>query len=125
MFTKTLTALTVVMILLSVTATAQLVTNREALTRMSADFAIREDLEHQEALDLARRKNWPLELKGTNGNVAVLTSVDQFGYPVYTSTTNNIISAATTGASTLWPGRSEERRVGKECRSRWWPCHDK
>src|SRR5690606_39647800 len=19
--------------------------------------------------------------------------------------------------------RSEERRVGKECRSRWWPCH--
>src|SRR5207249_7501841 len=20
-------------------------------------------------------------------------------------------------------GRSEERRVGKECRSRWWPCH--
>src|SRR6185437_16666538 len=22
-------------------------------------------------------------------------------------------------------GRSEERRVGKECRSRWWPCHRK
>src|SRR6185295_20417873 len=21
--------------------------------------------------------------------------------------------------------RSEERRVGKECRSRWWPCHYK
>src|SRR5204862_4319037 len=21
------------------------------------------------------------------------------------------------------PGRSEERRVGKECRSRGWPCH--
>src|SRR5262245_66371458 len=21
--------------------------------------------------------------------------------------------------------RSEERRVGKECRSRWWPCHEK
>src|SRR5438128_12311777 len=21
--------------------------------------------------------------------------------------------------------RSEERRVGKECRSRWWPCHGK
>src|SRR5690242_21903836 len=21
--------------------------------------------------------------------------------------------------------RSEERRVGKECRSRWWPCHRK
>src|SRR5207247_6484381 len=23
----------------------------------------------------------------------------------------------------LWIGRSEERRVGKECRSRWWRCH--
>src|SRR5688500_19689541 len=23
------------------------------------------------------------------------------------------------------PGRSEERRVGKECRSRWSPCHYK
>src|SRR5439155_13386957 len=24
-----------------------------------------------------------------------------------------------------WPGRSEERRVGKECRSRRWPYHEK
>jgi len=24
---------------------------------------------------------------------------------------------------TLFPGRSEERRVGKECRSRWSPYH--
>src|SRR2546426_8508848 len=23
----------------------------------------------------------------------------------------------------FWPGRSEERRVGKECRSRWSPYH--
>src|SRR5438034_10252407 len=23
------------------------------------------------------------------------------------------------------PRRSEERRVGKECRSRWWPYHEK
>ena len=23
----------------------------------------------------------------------------------------------------LWPARSEERRVGKECRSRWSPYH--
>src|SRR5438552_16663918 len=25
----------------------------------------------------------------------------------------------------LVAGRSEERRVGKECRSRWWRCHKK
>src|SRR2546422_9963705 len=28
-----------------------------------------------------------------------------------------------TGAETRWPERSEERRVGKECRSRWSPYH--
>src|SRR5260370_41553772 len=27
------------------------------------------------------------------------------------------------GAASLLPGRSEERRVGKECRSRWSPYH--
>src|SRR5256885_16320083 len=26
-------------------------------------------------------------------------------------------------AKQTWPGRSEERRVGKECRSRWSPYH--
>src|SRR6266581_6703216 len=33
------------------------------------------------------------------------------------------------GRATATPGgartRSEERRVGKECRSRWWPYHEK
>src|SRR5690348_17785725 len=28
-------------------------------------------------------------------------------------------------SSTIGDNRSEERRVGKECRSRWWPCHQK
>src|SRR5690554_7812181 len=27
--------------------------------------------------------------------------------------------------ASLKKGRSEERRVGKECRSRWWPDHQK
>src|SRR5699024_12000801 len=24
-----------------------------------------------------------------------------------------------------WQDRSEERRVGKECRTRWWKCHSR
>src|SRR5690606_42019729 len=28
-------------------------------------------------------------------------------------------------SANLPQGRSEERRVGKECRSRWWPAHEK
>src|SRR5207244_8267821 len=31
------------------------------------------------------------------------------------------IEGLSAGAGTV--GRSEERRVGKECRSRWWPYH--
>src|SRR5256885_8070404 len=30
---------------------------------------------------------------------------------------------STSSASRGWPSRSEERRVGKECRSRWSPYH--
>src|SRR5690554_8144395 len=30
-----------------------------------------------------------------------------------------------TPMSASWWGRSEERRVGKECRARWWPYREK
>src|SRR5207302_6771436 len=33
----------------------------------------------------------------------------------------NLTERCRSGRSELM--RSEERRVGKECRSRWWPCH--
>src|SRR5687767_4566816 len=101
MFTKTLTALTGAL-LLTLTASAQVSTNTEALSQLKADVLIRENQQRQEVAELARKKGWPMELKGIHGSTAVLTSVDQFGYPVYTSTTNNIISAATTGANVLW-----------------------
>src|SRR5438046_10257157 len=29
------------------------------------------------------------------------------------------------GRLKFWDGRSEERRVGKECRSRWAPCNER
>src|SRR5437879_11921478 len=37
------------------------------------------------------------------------------------------VSICARGATSVCPGktRSEERRVGKECRSRWWPEHQK
>src|SRR5689334_1623478 len=39
---------------------------------------------------------------------------------------NDFTRPATLGrARDLRVGRSEERRVGKECRSRWWPDHEK
>src|SRR5260370_35154168 len=34
-----------------------------------------------------------------------------------------IYDIVTPDPATAWPNRSEERRVGKECRSRWSPYH--
>src|SRR5574341_954667 len=44
-------------------------------------------------------------------NVAYVWSVTELSMPTYLK------------ATALWGGRSEERRVGKECRSRWSPYH--
>src|SRR5438046_10040145 len=37
-------------------------------------------------------------------------------------TASRATSATATSPRCSWPRRSEERRVGKECRSRWAPC---
>src|SRR3989442_14161199 len=42
--------------------------------------------------------------------------------PLYTGIVADFRRAAI-GPLKRWPGRSEERRVGKECRSRWSPYH--
>src|SRR5690606_41043346 len=44
------------------------------------------------------------------------------GYRGYGLPISEVISAGNVG---LMHARSEERRVGKECRSRWLPYHDK
>ena len=37
---------------------------------------------------------------------------------------NRMIDEGVQGVSFIAANtRSEERRVGKECRARWWPCH--
>src|SRR5215510_16099301 len=39
--------------------------------------------------------------------------------------TNTVVSFSATRSASSDSGRSEERRVGKECRSRWSPYHQK
>src|SRR3712207_8222728 len=45
------------------------------------------------------------------------------GYVVNTSSVAGVASAAWSGYGVTKHARSEERRVGKECRSRWSPYH--
>ena len=61
---------------------------------------------HQKALDMAKKYHWALEIHHKDHSVATLIGVDQFNHPIYYTTFNNIIAAATVGANQLWPGGS-------------------
>src|SRR5690625_3395050 len=53
---------------------------------------------------------------GTSGRIGILDAVE---CPPTFSTSRELVQGIIAGGK----GRSEERRVGKECRSRWWPSH--
>src|SRR2546425_6506519 len=52
-----------------------------------------------------------------------LLRLDVSGLTGYTIPADNPFKTDTSGAPEVWSYRSEERRVGKECRSRWSPYH--
>ncbi|MBS1946238.1 MAG: S8 family serine peptidase [Bacteroidetes bacterium] len=85
---------------------AQVLTNRNALTAMSKNFKSREESDLTRALQLAKQKGWFLRKITKNGGSVLLIGVDELGNPRYVTTYNNTIAAATTRASQLWPGGS-------------------
>ncbi len=55
------------------------------------------------AVAKASKNNWPLFLQTKNANqITELTKLDVNGFPIYTSTDNNLISAKTTHTNKLW-----------------------
>ena len=64
----------------------------------------------------------PELLDGNHRVIPIVTGGDE---PVEEVEVPEIIPILTLRSSVLFPGaiRSEERRVGKECRSRWSPYH--
>jgi hypothetical protein len=61
---------------------------------------------HAKALALAKIHRWPLIQKTKNGGIVLLEGVNSLGYPIYLSTFDNIIAAATTQTTTVNPGGS-------------------
>lgn len=85
---------------------AQLQVNKTALQKTAAAHALVESDNYNKALRLAKQKGWTLSYKTKNGGLVSLVRTNSLGKPMYLSTHNNIIAAATTGASKLWPGGS-------------------
>ena len=61
---------------------------------------------HQRALALAKIYHWPLIKKTKNGGIVLLEGVNSLGFPIYLTTFDNIIAAATTQTNTVNPGGS-------------------
>lgn len=87
-------------------AGAQTVTNRPALQRSSQARAAEETALHRMVISLARQRGWPLMLHNKKGRPAYLRGINGKGLPIYITTTDNIISAATIGTNRLWAGGS-------------------
>lgn len=83
---------------------AQTVTRTTTLRRDAIEQAAKEKTLAATLQRVAKEKNWPLVFDTKNGGLAALTGIDAAGYPIYTITESNIIAAATTGTSKLWPG---------------------
>src|SRR4030095_4132820 len=88
------------------TVRSQVKTNVNALR----EGAVHADLQYQEMnarlTRLAKQRGWPLFIRLKNGNRAIIYGLSAKGIPLYVSTNDNIISAATIGTSQLWPGGS-------------------
>lgn len=90
--------------LASLPCLAQEKTNRTVLNQMHTFVKDGETVNRTKAMSLAKEKGWPLTLKDRHNNTGLLVGVDITGHPVYLITENNVISAATIGASQLWDG---------------------
>jgi hypothetical protein len=100
-------SLILVSILLSARfANAQVITEKAVLQRAGQLKAAQEAEMHRIVLSLAAKKGWPLTIKSKKGRLAYLQGVNSTGQPVYVTTTDNIISAATIQTNTLWAGGS-------------------
>ena len=74
--------------------------------KFAADRAMVENLNYQQAIQLAAKKKWPLVFHTKSGGLVQLVGIDANGKPKYKTTHDNIIAAATTGANQLWAGGS-------------------
>ncbi|MCX6208099.1 MAG: S8 family serine peptidase [Bacteroidetes bacterium] len=86
-----------------VIAVAQLQKQVDAMQRLALLYKAKEQQDNEKLLAIAQQKGWDLVLRNkSNNTLARLTGIDSKGFPLYTTTNNNAIAAATTHTSYLW-----------------------
>ena len=96
-----------ILLLLAYTQTFAQVSNNDRLIKQAAiGYKLQFDANYSQAISKAKEKGWPLTIKRKDGELAMLAGIDFFGLPLYVSSYNNTIAAATTRANQLWPGGS-------------------
>lgn len=61
---------------------------------------------YQRAITIAKSHNWIISRKTKTGGVQVLQGISKRGFPIYFTTDDNVVSAATTRTNTVQPGGS-------------------
>ncbi|PAW95287.1 hypothetical protein CKK33_17985 [Mucilaginibacter sp. MD40] len=81
-------------------------TGKRELDMLAGQAAQNFTQRHQKALTLAIAKGWVVKRIDKAGNLIALQGVNDRGFPVYLTTHNNTIAAATTGTNAVQPGGS-------------------
>ncbi|HVW59740.1 MAG TPA: S8 family serine peptidase, partial [Puia sp.] len=95
-----------ILLLSALFSRAQIATNRTTLQQARQMKITQEQDIRKMVFSLAAQYNWPLTLRNKAGRMAYLRGISRTGHPVYITTNDNIISAATIGTTSLWPGGS-------------------
>ncbi|MBS1603460.1 MAG: S8 family serine peptidase, partial [Bacteroidetes bacterium] len=86
---------------------AQGVPHKAGLRRASQAQALKEAACRQMPTRAAQQRGWPLTLRNKKGRLAYLRGINASGLPIYVTTTDNSISAATIRTNKLWPGAGD------------------
>ncbi len=91
------------LLLMSNELIAQTETNRVALKEIQSKTRLLYDAKKEILAAQAKEKGWSVVEINEDGGVALLTDIDEQGYPIYTST-DNLIAAETIGTSLIQEG---------------------
>lgn len=81
-------------------------TNTQELKQLAEHLRQQYQDHYRQAVKLARRHHWPLLKTYADGRTIALQGLDENGMPVYYTTENNSMAAATTRTSQLYAGGS-------------------